>query len=87
MRLLNLPLLLVVLALSAVPAAAQDRGSIAGKVSDKRSGHALAFANVTVVEAKRGALTDSEGQFLLSGLPPGTYEFRYPFHSADGRHA
>ncbi len=79
MRLPNLALLLVVLALSAAPVAAQDRGSIAGKVSDKRSGHALAFANVTVVEAKRGVLTDSEGQFLLSGVPPGTYEVRVQF--------
>ena len=49
MRLPNLPILLFVLALSAVPAAAQERGSLAGKVSDKHSGHALAFANVTVV--------------------------------------
>jgi outer membrane receptor protein involved in Fe transport len=79
MRLLNLPLILIILALSAVPAAAQDRGSVAGKVSDKRSGHALAFANVTVIEAKRGVLTDSEGQFLLSGLPLGTYEIRVQF--------
>lgn len=79
MRLLNLPLILVILALSAVPAVAQDRGSVAGKVSDKRSGHALAFANVTVLEAKRGVLTDSEGQFLLSGLPAGTYEIRVQF--------
>jgi outer membrane receptor protein involved in Fe transport len=67
------------LALSAAPAAAQDRGSVAGKVSDKRSGHALAFASVTVVEAKRGGLTDSEGQFLLSGIPAGTYEIRVQF--------
>jgi len=79
MRLLILCSLLVVLALSAVPAAAQDRGSVTGKVSDKRSGHALAFASVTVVEAKRGVLTDSEGQFLISGVAPGTYEVRVQF--------
>jgi len=79
MRLLTLCSLLVVLALSAVSAAAQDRGSVSGKVSDKRSGHALAFASVTVVEAKRGVLTDSEGQFLISGVAPGSYEVRVQF--------
>jgi outer membrane receptor protein involved in Fe transport len=71
--------LFLFLVLCAAPAAAQDRGSVAGKVSDKRSGHALAFASVTVVEAKRGVLTDSEGQFLISGLAPGTYEIRVQF--------
>jgi outer membrane receptor protein involved in Fe transport len=79
MRKRALALSLLVLALCAVSAAAQDRGSVAGKVSDKRSGHALAFASVTVVEAKRGGLTDSEGQFLLSGIPAGTYEIRVQF--------
>ena len=34
---------------------------------------------MTVVEAKRGVLTDSEGQFLISGVPPGTYEVRVQF--------
>ena len=79
MRQTILSILLALLALSAVPAAAQDRGSVAGKVADKRSGHALAFASVTVAEAKRGVLTDSEGQFLIPGLPPGTYEVRVQF--------
>jgi outer membrane receptor protein involved in Fe transport len=79
MRLPLISTLLIAIVLSAPPAAAQDRGSISGKVSDKRSGHALAFASVTVVEAKRGVLTDSEGQFLISGVPAGTYEVRVQF--------
>jgi outer membrane receptor protein involved in Fe transport len=78
---------LLLLLLNALPAAAQDRGSISGKVSDRKSGHALAFASVTVVEAKRGGLTDSEGQFLVSGIPAGTYEVRVQFlgYKADAR--
>ncbi|HEY6866403.1 MAG TPA: TonB-dependent receptor [Candidatus Eisenbacteria bacterium] len=70
-----LPLLL----LGAPPARAQEKGSLMGRVTDKKSGHALAFASVTVVEAKRGVLTDSEGQYIISGLAPGTYEIRVQF--------
>jgi len=74
-----LALALLLLALCGSSALAQDRGSISGKVSDRRSGHAIAFASITVAEAKRGVLTDSEGQFLLSGLAVGTYEVRVQF--------
>src|SRR5690349_427206 len=74
-----LTLLLPLLALGALPAHAQEKGSITGRVTDKKTGHALPFASVTVVEAKRGVLTDSEGQFVLSGLLPGTYEVRAQF--------
>jgi len=66
-------------ALLAVPAAAQDRGSIAGKVRDKRTKHAVPFATVTVVGGQRGALTDSEGQYVVTGVGAGTYEVRVQF--------
>src|SRR5260221_446145 len=87
-RLLNLlTLLLPLLALGALPAHAQEKGSITGRVTDKKTGHALPFASVNVVEAKRGVLTDSEGQFVLSGLLPGTYDVRAQFlgYKADSR--
>lgn len=60
-------------------AAAQDKGTIVGKVTDKRTGHAIPFANVSLVGAQRGGLTDSEGAFNLSGVPVGTYELRVQF--------
>ncbi len=72
-----IPVLL--LALFAVPVAAQDRGSVAGRVRDKKTRHAIPFATVTVVGSQRGALTDSEGQYLVSGIAPGTYEVRVQF--------
>ena len=77
--LIPLALLLPLLVLGAPLAHAQDKGSIIGHVTDKKTGHALPFASVTVVEAKRGVLTDSEGQYVLSGLLPGTYEVRAQF--------
>jgi hypothetical protein len=75
-RPLLLTLLLLVLAL---PAVAEDKGTISGKVSDKKTGHALPFANVSVVGAQRGGLTDSEGRFSVSGIPAGTYEVKVQF--------
>lgn len=73
-------LLLCLLVLgSAFPAAAEDKGTLTGKVTDKRTGHALPFANVAVVGAQKGGLTDSEGRFTISGIPVGTYEVRVQF--------
>ncbi len=78
-RLLPPALVLLVLALCAVPAHAQDRGSVSGRVVDQRTKHAIPFANVTLTGAKLGGLTDSEGQFLVRGVPPGTYEVTVRF--------
>lgn len=76
----QLPILAVLLlALAALPAAAQEKGSVSGKVSDRRTGHALPFATVTVVGAQRGGLTDSEGRYLIGGIPAGTYELKVQF--------
>ncbi|HEY2954732.1 MAG TPA: TonB-dependent receptor [Candidatus Eisenbacteria bacterium] len=69
----------ILLALLAVPAHAQDRGTISGRVRDKKTGHAIPFATVTVVGAQRGGLTDSEGQYLVPGVPGGTFEVRVQF--------
>jgi outer membrane cobalamin receptor len=58
---------------------AQERGGISGKVTDRKTGHAIPFATVTVVGAQKGGLTDSEGRFLVTGLLPGAYELRVQF--------
>ena len=72
-------ILVLFVLLAAAPAWAQDRGGIAGKVSDKRTSHAIPFATVTVVGAQKGGLTDSEGKYHITGLPAGTYEVRIQF--------
>src|SRR5437867_12590963 len=69
-------LTVLLLGLAVVPAHAQDKGSLSGRIVDAKSGHALPFASVTVVETKQGVLTDSEGQYLLGGIPAGTYSVR-----------
>jgi hypothetical protein len=70
-------LLLVSCAPSA--ALAQEKGSISGRVVDRRTNHAVPFASVTVIGAQRGGLTDSEGLYLVTGVPAGTYEVRVQF--------
>ncbi len=80
MRLFRLLLLsALIIASFDTPALAADAGTVTGRVVDKKTGHAIPFANVTIPEAKRGGLTDSEGQFTISGVPPGTWEVRVQF--------
>ena len=68
-----------ILLLIALPAWGQERGGITGKVSDKKTSHAIPFATVTVIGAQKGGLTDSQGNFLITGLPVGTYEVKVQF--------
>jgi hypothetical protein len=63
----------------ALPALADDKGTITGKVTDKKTGHALPFANVAIPAVQKGGLTDSEGRFNISGVPFGTYEVKVQF--------
>ncbi len=54
-------------------ALAQGTGKIAGKVTDRKTGRALAFVNIAIPEARTGALSDSKGEFLIGNVAPGTY--------------
>jgi hypothetical protein len=80
MKPLRLPVLIASL-LCAIASTvwAADVGTISGRVTDKRTGHAIPFASVSLPAAKRGGLTDSEGQFTLPNVPPGTYEVRVQY--------
>src|SRR5262249_1581808 len=80
-RMTRSPLRVIALLLclfAASPAFAQN-GRISGLVLDAGSNHILPFATVTVVEAKKGALSDSKGEFLITGVPPGTYTIHCQF--------
>lgn len=58
------------------PAWAGTTGSISGTVRDAGTGEPVALANVSVVELKRGAVTDPQGNFFILNLPPGHYTVR-----------
>ncbi|MDT8324709.1 MAG: TonB-dependent receptor, partial [Bacteroidota bacterium] len=58
---------------------APSTGSIHGSVIDAGSGQPLPGANIRVMDADRGAATDVEGAFSITGLPPGSYRLRASF--------
>lgn len=72
-------LTLLLLAVTALPALAVETGTVSGVVLDKKTGRAIPFASVGAVGTTRGGLSDSEGRFTITGLPPATYELRAQF--------
>jgi len=62
-------------------AAAQGTGTISGKVVDRSNDEPLIGANVMIVGASWGAISDLDGCFLIKGLPAGTYQVRFSFIS------
>ena len=69
---------LVLAALAAAPAAAQQRAApvtLSGTVVDAQSGHGIATVLVEVSPGERRAVTDAEGRFSLR-LRPGDYVVR-----------
>src|ERR1051326_7190491 len=49
------------------------KGTIKGKVTDKRTGESLPSVNVTVKGSYYGAVTDVEGNFTIANINVGTY--------------
>ena len=63
--------------MTVIPAAAQEPGSLAGRVASV-AGEALLGANVVVrgpaIEGLRGSTSDDRGMYRVDGLPAGQYE-------------
>lgn len=59
------------------------QGSVKGKVLDKQNDEALEFVNVVVQtpagKLVKGAITDVNGQFLITGLKDGPYQLQVSF--------
>ncbi|MBI5472997.1 MAG: TonB-dependent receptor, partial [Ignavibacteriae bacterium] len=51
-------------------------GSLKGKVTDVSNGDALPGVNILLVGSGRGATTNSNGEFLVTGIAPGKYTLR-----------
>ena len=68
--------------MTTIPAAAQETGSLAGRITSE-SGVALYGANIVVkspaIEGLRGSTSDSRGMYRVDGLPAGEYEVTVTF--------
>jgi hypothetical protein len=56
----------------------QDTFTISGKITDSKTGMALAGANIFEIKSERGTASDTEGQYLLS-LTKGTYKIKISY--------
>ena len=66
---------MLVIALAACSAYSSEpsSGAIMGTIYDSATGKRLPFANIILLGTSKGATSDSEGRFLISGIPPGAY--------------
>ena len=76
MRKLRWLLAFLALLTAAVPAAAQETGSIQGTVTDAQNRSPLAGVRVSVDGTALGAVTDAEGRYAVRGVPAGTRTVR-----------
>lgn len=60
-------------------ASAGDRGKIAGRVVDAKTGDGLPGVNVVIIGTTMGASTDMMGDYVIPHIPPGTYTIRASF--------
>lgn len=58
---------------------AQGTGKIVGQVLEETSGSELAGANVIILNTNKGAATDQQGNFVITGITPGTYNIKASF--------
>lgn len=58
---------------------AQQTYSIKGIVKDAANGEPVSFANVVIWNTIEGTVTDSTGQFEITGVAPGSYRLQASF--------
>lgn len=72
-KLRTLSAITVVLATLPTALIAQDRGSVAGRVTDQATGRPLSAAQVAVQGTTRRVVTNAQGQYSIANVPSGTY--------------
>lgn len=72
----GLVLAVAVSGIAAAGGAAQEAGSITGQVTDAATQAPVDGAQVSVEGTNRGALTNREGRYLITDVPPGPYTIR-----------
>jgi len=79
LKLLLSAFLSLFLAFLFVPEASAQEGRITGTVTDAASGEPLPGANVLIEGTSTGTTTDSNGEYALEGVNPGTYSVEASF--------
>src|SRR4051812_39974051 len=76
-RLLSrLSLVCATVVLASATAAAQQQGSVVGRVTERASGQNIADATVLIVNTQRGSRTGEDGRYRIANVPAGTYQVR-----------
>ena len=55
---------------------AQNVAALSGVILDKKSGEPVIGATIFIESLKKGASTDLEGKYSITGIPSGTYSAR-----------
>lgn len=72
-RVIQIFCLVLVIVSASLNASAQNTGKITGKVIDQKTSETLIGATVSIEGTTKGAATDVEGHYSLSGIAPGRY--------------
>ncbi|GAB2487347.1 TonB-dependent receptor [Algoriphagus taiwanensis] len=56
-----------------------SQGTIRGKITNPVNNEPVAFANVLILETDLGAITDENGNYEITNIPPGLYNVRASF--------
>jgi vitamin B12 transporter len=72
-----LGLLVLALVIGPAVAQAQEGGDLKGKVIDKSGKFPLPTVRVAVVGTRKSAPTNSEGEFIIQGIPAGVYKVTF----------
>jgi outer membrane receptor for ferrienterochelin and colicin len=65
--------ILLLLSFFFLPSAYAQKSSVKGKVTDQATNTPIPFANVFIANISLGAVTDTNGNYVITNVPPGTY--------------
>ena len=70
---------LLLLSLFSLSTITFSQGIIQGKITNSVNNEPVAFANVLILNTELGAISDEEGYYEISNVPPGLYNVRASF--------
>ena len=76
---MKLTINLLLILLIALPAYAQQTGTITGKVVDAKTKQPLVGDNFVIMDTFRDASTDLEGNYVINRVPVGTYRLKFMY--------